>query len=127
MTAVTPQNISIADLYPALKNTQHMNYTENYRGIKLDIQSMDLQLGKSVHESIRNMIDRLEKYAGTINFADVYLKTDVNSHVNDKFVKVRLGVPGPDAFAEDTGEYWETTIKSVTEKIEKQLRKTNGK
>jgi putative sigma-54 modulation protein len=88
---------------------------------------MDLQLGKSVHESIRNMIDRLENHAGTINFADVYLKTEANANVNDKFVKVRLGVPGPDAFAEDTGEYWETTIKSVTDKLEKQLRKTNGK
>jgi ribosomal subunit interface protein len=127
MTAVSRKNVWVTDLYPALKNTQHMNYTENYRGIKLDIQSMDLQLSKSVHESIRNMIDRLEKHAGTINFADVYLKTESNAKVNDKFVKVRLGVPGPDAFAEDMGEYWETTIKSVTEKIEKQLRKTNGK
>jgi putative sigma-54 modulation protein len=127
MTAVSVKKVPGTELYPALKNTQHMNYTENYRGIKLDIQSMDLQLSKSVHESIRNMIDRLEKYAGTINFADVYLKTEANANVNDKFVKVRLGVPGPDAFAEDTGEYWETTIKSVTEKIEKQLRKTNGK
>lgn len=127
MTAVSPKKIWVTELYPAPNYTQHMNYTENYRGIKLDIQSMDLQLSKSVHESIRNMIDRLEKHAGTINFADVYLKTEANANVNDKFVKVRLGVPGPDAFAEDTGEYWETTIKSVTDKLDKQLRKTNGK
>lgn len=127
MTAVSPQKNWVTELYPTLNSTQHMNYTENYRGIKLDIQAMDLQLSKSVHESIRNMIDRLEKHAGTINFADVYLKTEANANVNDKFVKVRLGVPGPDAFAEDTGEYWETTIKSVTDKLDKQLRKTNGK
>jgi putative sigma-54 modulation protein len=104
-----------------------MSFNENYRGIKLGIQSGDIQLNKSVHESIRNMIDRLEKHAGTINFADVYLTMEANANTNDKFVKVRLGVPGHDAFAEDTGEYWETTIKSVTEKIEKQLRKTNDK
>jgi putative sigma-54 modulation protein len=104
-----------------------MSYTENYKGIKIGIQSGDIQLSKSVHESIRNMVDRLEKHAGTINFADVYLTNEVNAKENDKFVKVRLGIPGTDAFAEDSGDYWETTIKSVTEKIEKQLRKSNGK
>lgn len=100
-----------------------MNYTENYRGVKLNIQSINVNLSKSVHESIRIMIDKLERYAGTINFADVYLKKEENKATEDKYIKVRLGVPGPDAFAEDTGEYWETTLKSVTDKLEKQLRK----
>jgi putative sigma-54 modulation protein len=104
-----------------------MNYTENYRGIKLDIQSIDVNLSKSVHESIRGMIDKLERHAGTINFADVYLKKEENANTRDKYVKVRLGIPGPDAFAEETGDYWETTLKGVTEKLEKQLRKANGK
>lgn len=104
-----------------------MNYTENYRGIKLDIQSIELNLSKSVHESIRNMIDKLERCAGTINFADVYLKTEENANTGDKYVKGRLGIPGPDVFAEETGEYWESTLKRVTEKLEKQLRKANDR
>lgn len=104
-----------------------MNFTENYRGIKLDIQSSEPGLSKSVHETIRNMIDRLERHAGNINFLDVYLKREANANKEDKYVKVRMGLPGPDAFAEETGEYWETALKGVSEKLEKQLRKANGK
>jgi putative sigma-54 modulation protein len=104
-----------------------MNYTENYRGIKLSIQALDIHLNKSFHESIRSMIDRLERFAGTINFIDVYLRTESNIKMNEKFVKVRLGIPGQDAFAEDTGGYWEATLKSVADKLEKQLRKSKGK
>ncbi len=104
-----------------------MNYTENYRGIKLDIQAVDINLDDSVQETIRTMVDKLERHAGTINFADVYLKKENASNGTDKFVRVRLGIPGPDAFAEDTGEHWEPTLRSVTGKLEKQLRKSNDR
>lgn len=104
-----------------------MNYTENYRGIKLDVQAIDINLSASVQQTIRDMMDKLERHAGTINFADVYLKKENTSSQTNKFVRVRLGVPGPDAFAEDTGEHWEPTLRSVSEKIERQLRKSNGK
>lgn len=104
-----------------------MSYTDHYKGIKLDIQSVDLNISKSVHETIRGVLDKLEKHVDKINFADFYLKKENAANGKDKFVRIRLGIPGPDAFAEDTGEHWETTIRSVTDKIERQLRKGNDK
>jgi putative sigma-54 modulation protein len=104
-----------------------MNYTENYRGIKLDVQAIDVNLRESVQEAIRDMVDKLERFAGTINFADVYLKKENTTSGENKFVRVRLGVPGPDAFAEDRGEHWEPTLRSVAAKLEKQLRKNHAK
>ncbi len=104
-----------------------MSYFENYRGIKLDIQSVDISIGKSVHETIRTVVDKLERHAGKINFTDVYLKKENTANGVDKFVRIRLGIPGPDAFAEDTGEHWETTIRNVADKIERQLKKGNDK
>ena len=38
-------------------------------------------------------------------------------------VSVRFGIPGTDAFATDSGINWAATLKSVEEKIRRQLRK----
>jgi putative sigma-54 modulation protein len=105
---------------------QNMNYTENYRGIKLDIQGVDLSLTDSVHQAIREAVDKLERFTDHINFADVYLKIENSNNGINKYVSMRLGVPGPDAFADDRGEYFEPTIKSVADKLQKQLRKSSG-
>jgi putative sigma-54 modulation protein len=104
-----------------------MNYTDHYKGIKLDIQAVDISIGDSVQQTIRTMLDKLERHAGKINFADVYLKKENAINGKNKFVRVRLGIPGPDAFAEDTGEHWETTIRNVADKIERQLEKVQSK
>lgn len=104
-----------------------MNYTENYRGIKLDVQAVDLNLNESVQQTIRDVVDKLEKFTDHINFADVYLKIENANNGVNKYVSMRLGVPGPDAFADDRGEHFEPTLRSVASKLEKQLRKTNGR
>jgi len=103
-----------------------MNYTDHYKGIKLDIQAVDIIIGDSVQQAIRTILDKLERYTGEINFADVYLKKENASNGKNKFVRIRLGIPGPDAFAEDTGEHWETTLRSVADKIERQLVKVQS-
>jgi putative sigma-54 modulation protein len=104
-----------------------MNYTENYRGIKLDVQGVDLTLKDSVQETIREVVDKLEKFTDHINFADVYLKIENSNNGMNKYVSMRLGVPGPDAFADDRGEHFEPTLRSVASKLEKQLRKNSGR
>lgn len=104
-----------------------MNYTENYRGIKLDVQGVDLTLKDSVQQTIREVVDKLERFTDHINFADVYLKIENSNNGLNKYVSMRLGVPGPDAFADDRGEHFEPTLRSVADKLEKQLRKNNGK
>ncbi len=99
-----------------------MNYTENYEGIKLDVQAVDIQITDGVQQGIRDVIDKIKHHAHKINFVDVYLKVEDHA-IDKKSVRMRIGVPGPDVFAEDKGDNWAPMFKSVTDKLSRQLEK----
>ncbi len=103
-----------------------MNYTENFEGIKIDVQAVDFDLDPELQESIRNMITRLKRHVSDVNFVDVYFKKET-AHANDfRTVSVRFGIPGNDAFATDSGNDWKGLLKGVEEKLRRQLeRKKN--
>lgn len=104
-----------------------MNYTENYEGIKIDVQAVDITVDQDVQEAIRTTLRRLTKYAGEINWADVYLTVDPAHSNNRCNVSFRLGVPGPDVYASDAGDNFVQILRSVEEKLESQLRKKQSK
>ncbi len=99
-----------------------MNYTENFEGIKIDVQAVDIEIADGVQQGIRDAIGKIKKYTREINWVDVYLK--IEDHATDKkSIRMRVGIPGPDVFAEDKGENWAPVLKSVTEKLRRQLEK----
>lgn len=100
-----------------------MNYTENYRGIKIDVQSVNLDIDNSVQEEIRASIDKLSKFTQDINAVDVYFKTEGRGGTAQHVVGMRVGIPGPDVFAEDKGAHWVPLLKDVVDKLVKQLKK----
>lgn len=108
------------------KQINYMNYTENFDGIKIDVQAVDFDLNPDLQESIRKMITKLRRHVSDVNFVDVYFKKEP-AHGNDfRTVSVRLGIPGNDAFATDSGNDWQGLLKSVEEKLRRQLeRKKN--
>lgn len=101
-----------------------MNYTENYKGIKIDVQTHHVEVSDSVQEEIRNSIDKISNHAHDINSVDVYFKMEGSGSNAVSIVGMRVAIPGPDTFAEDKGENWAPLLKSVTDKIIAQLRKT---
>lgn len=100
-----------------------MNYTENYQGIKIDVQAVDITIPDELQGEIRNQISKLMRHVSEINFADIYFNVEKNDRTNNKIVGMRLGIPGTDVFAEDTGEHWMPLLKSVAEKLTRQLEK----
>ena len=100
-----------------------MNYTENYRGIKVDVQSPEVDLSQSVQEEVRASIDKLFRFTDNINAFDAYFKVESQSGHSVNIVGVRLGIPGPDVFAEERGENWIPLLKSVVDKLIRQLKK----
>lgn len=100
-----------------------MNYTENYKGIKIDVQSPNTDISNAVQEEIRASIDKLSRFTSNINAADFYFKVDGSSNAALSSVSIRLGIPGPDIFAEEKGDNWISLIKSVTDKLIRQLEK----
>lgn len=100
-----------------------MNYTENYKGIKIDVQTHHVDVSDDVQQEIRNNIDKISRHTGDINFIDVYFKTEGSGNNVTSIVGMRVAIPGPDTFAEEKGESWIPLLKSVTEKIISQLKK----
>lgn len=100
-----------------------MNYTENYKGIKIDVQSHNMALGDTVQGEIRSAIDKLSKHTHDINAADFYFKNNGGTDPDSSSLGVRIGIPGPDVFAEERGHNEIQLLKSVVTKLIKQLDK----
>ena len=100
-----------------------MNYTENFDGIKLDVQAVDITISDDIQQSIRDMIVRLRRHISEVNWVDVYFEDKSGKSTNPRTVSVRFGIPGNDAFASDSGDNWMALLKSVEEKLWRQLEK----
>jgi len=100
-----------------------MNYTENFEGIKIDVQTVDLTISEELQQKIRDMIKRLQRHISEINWVDVHFKKESSQSTDMKTVSARLGIPGNDAFASDSGNHWSELLKNVEEKLRRQLRK----
>ncbi|HRP91872.1 MAG TPA: ribosome-associated translation inhibitor RaiA [Ignavibacteriaceae bacterium] len=100
-----------------------MNYTENFEGIKLDIQAGDIDISDDVQQEIRDTIGRLKRHVSQVNFVDVYFTDKSKKSTDAKKVGIRFGIPGNDAYASDSGDNWMALLKSVEEKLRRQLVK----
>jgi len=100
-----------------------MNYTEHFEGIKLDVQAVDITIGDDVQQAIRDMLSRLRRRISEINWADVHLVHEAAKSTEQRSVSVRLGIPGNDVFASDAGDHLMVLLKSVEEKLKRQLEK----
>lgn len=103
--------------------TDTMNYTENFEGIKLDVQAVDITISDTVQQEIRDMLMRLRRHISEINWVDVHLEEKSGKSTDPRSVSVRLGIPGHDAFASDSGDNFMALLKSVEEKLRRQLEK----
>lgn len=100
-----------------------MNYTENYEGIRLDVQAVDITISEDLQQHVRNTIDKLRRHSKKIDSVDVYFKEEANQATDSKKVSMRVGIPGNDVFAEDHGGNWYEQLKNVEDKLAKQLQK----
>lgn len=90
--------------------------------MKLDIQTIGVDMNEYLEKKIQNMIKKLKKVLPEVNWMDVYLKTNEES-VNARTVVLRFGIPGADIVASDSGERWKTLLKNVEKRVLRQLEK----
>jgi len=100
-----------------------MNYTENYEGIKLDVQAVDITITDDLQQAIRDSISKLKRFVSEINWVDVYLNLEANQSPDNRTIGIRLGIPGTDVYASDSGEHWLPILKSLEDKLRRQLEK----
>ncbi len=89
-----------------------MNYTDNYKGIKIDVQTHHVDVGDDVQQEMGNNIDKISRYTNDINFIHVYFKTEGSGKYETSNVGMRVAIRGPDTFAVDKGDNWNPLLKS---------------
>lgn len=76
---------------------------------------------------ITEKIGKLSEIDDSILHADVFLKTGVNTGIEDKLIEVRLRVPGPEVFAQAAADSFEKAVAAASEKLRRQLIKRKQK
>ncbi|MFC6999821.1 ribosome hibernation-promoting factor, HPF/YfiA family [Rufibacter roseus] len=100
-----------------------MNYTENFEGIRIDVQAVDITITDGLQQRVRDAITKMKRFVHDINWVDVYFKVEPNHATNTKTVSMKLGIPGEDVFASESGDEWFPIMNSIEDKLRKQLEK----
>src|ERR1044072_359802 len=96
--------------------------------MKLILSTHNVTLTKAIEDHILSRIDKLEHFDRFAINARVTLEHDHTKVPERQFCcSMRLSVPGPDLFAEDSESDLYAAIDLVTKKIEQQLRKRHNK
>ena len=96
--------------------------------MKLILSTHNVTLTKAIEDHILIRIDKLEHFDRFAINARVTLEHDHLKAPERQFsCSMRLTVPGPDLFAEDSESDLYSAIDLVTKKIEQQIRKRHNK
>jgi putative sigma-54 modulation protein len=96
--------------------------------MKLILSSHNVTLTKAIENHIVTRIEKLEHMDQYAINARVILEHDQLKAPERQFTcSIRLAVPGPDLFAEDSESDLYAAIDLVTKKIEQQIRKRHSK
>jgi len=96
--------------------------------MKLILSTHNVTLTKAIEDHVLSCIDKLDHLDRFAINARVTLEHDNAKAVDKQFsCSMRLVVPGPDLFAEDSESDLYAAIDLVTKKIEQQIRKRHSK
>jgi putative sigma-54 modulation protein len=96
--------------------------------MKFILSTHNVTLTKAIEDHILTRIEKLEHFEKWAVDARVTLEHDNTKVPAKQFAcSVRLGVRGPDLFAEDRDADLYAAIDKVAKKIEQQIRKRHGK
>ena len=96
--------------------------------MKLILSTHNITLTKAIEDHIITRINKLDHLDRFALDARVTLEHDHNRAPEKQFsCSIRLDVPGPDLFAEDSESDLYAAIDLVTKKIEQQIRKRHNK
>ncbi len=96
--------------------------------MKFILSTHNVTLTKAIEDHVLAKIEKLEHMDKYVTSARVLLEHDHLKKPERQFTcSIRLAVPGPDLFAEDSEIELYPAIDLVTKKLEQQLRKRHSK
>ena len=96
--------------------------------MKFILSTHNITLTQAIEDHILSRMEKLEHFNRYVTSARVTLEHDHLKVPKRQFsCSIRLSVPGPDLFAEDSESDLYTAIDLVSKKMEQQLRKRQNK
>jgi putative sigma-54 modulation protein len=96
--------------------------------MKLILSTHNVTLTKAIEDHVLKQLEKLDHFDQRTIDSRVTLEHDHTRAAGKQFCcSIRLGVRGPDLFAEDVESDLYAAIDKVTKKIEQQIRKRHSK
>ena len=95
--------------------------------MKVNVQSVNFNIDKSLNDFIQTKIDNLEKYYDKIIGAEVYLKVQNTSEKENKIAEIKMLIPGDELIVKKECKTFEEAIDLIAEALRRQLCKKKDK
>lgn len=101
-----------------------MSDQKGVEDVGLRIQAVNITVDDDFKDNITQALVKLRRYySGDLITADVIMREEAHGGPNAKSLRINLGVPSVDIFAEEAGENWYTMLHTVTGKLKHQLER----
>ncbi len=95
--------------------------------MKVNVQSVNFNIDKSLVDFIQSKVDNLDKYHDKIIDTDVYLKVQSTSEKENKIVEIKLNIPGDEFIVKKQCKSFEEGIDLAAVALKRQLLKKKEK
>ena len=95
--------------------------------MKVNVQAVNFTVDRKLVDFVQERLDKLEKYYDKIVSADVFLKVEKMSDKENKFVEIKINVPGDDFLVKKHCKTFEEAVELSAESLERLLVKRKEK
>ena len=95
--------------------------------MKITIQSIHFDASQRLQDYIQKKCNKLDQFYDRITEGSVVLKVQKEEKPNNKFVEIKLNVPGDTLVVKEKGTSFEAATDLATDKLKEQLRRFKGK
>jgi putative sigma-54 modulation protein len=95
--------------------------------MKVNVHAVNFAVDGKLVDFIQERMDKLEKYYDKIVSADVFLKVEKTSEKENKFVDIKIHVPGDDFLVKKQCKTFEEAVELSAESLERLVVKRKEK
>ena len=95
--------------------------------MKVNVQAVNFIVDRKLVDFVQERMDKLEKYYDKIVSAEVFLKVEKTSEKENKFVEIKINVPGDDFLVKKRCKTFEEAVELSAESLERLLVKRKEK
>lgn len=91
------------------------------------IHAVQFNADQKLIEFVEERVSKLEQFFDNLIHADVFLKLENTSELDNKIVEIKIGVPGNDLFAKKQAKSFEEAADQAVDALRRQIIKRKGK